>query len=307
MTDARRIEDVPALARRSREGHKGDYGRVLIVGGSGGMIGAPALAANAALRGGAGLVQMALPETVQLTVASLAPCATSLPLACKSDGALAHRSVAQFIEAAGAADVLAVGPGMGVGPAQQDLVRAALGAGKGLVLDADGLNNLSRIADWPALCTGPLVLTPHPGEFATLTGRAVRDIQADREGLAAWWARTWSAGSAGPIVCVLKGAGTVVTDGQRLFVNQTGNPGMATGGAGDVLTGLTAALWCQLSDPFEAACLAAHCHGRAGDLAADALGEVSLTAVDLIAHLPAAIRERTELPSPAQPRGSRRP
>ena len=307
MTDARRIDAIPALRRRRRDGHKGDYGRVLVVGGSSGMIGAPALAANAALRGGAGLVHLAVPEPIQLAVATLAACATSLGLACKADGSLAHKALAQFTQAAAAADVLAVGPGMGVGAAQQDLVRAALACGKPLVLDADGLNNLSKIAAWPALGTGPLVLTPHPGEFATLTGLAVRDIQADREGLAAWWARAWSAGADAKVVCVLKGAGTVVTDGGRLFVNPTGNPGMATGGAGDVLTGLTAALCCQLEDPFEAACLAVYCHGRAGDLAAEALGEVGLTATDLIHYLPQAIRERTELPTSGASRESTRP
>ena len=307
MTDARRIETVPALPRRRPDAHKGDYGRVLIAGGSRGMIGAPALAANAALRGGAGLVTLAIPEPIQLTVAGLAPCATSMPLACKADGSLAHKAIAQFCEAALAADLAAVGPGMGVGPAQQDLLRSALGCGKRLVVDADGLNNLAKLADWPALATAPVVLTPHPGELATLTHLAVRDVQADREGLAPWWADHWSARAGRPVVCVLKGAGTVVTDGRRLFVNQTGNPGMATGGAGDVLTGLVAALWCQLDDPFEAACLAVHCHGRAGDLAAEALGEVSLTAADLIHYLPAAIRERTEAPATPSPRGARRP
>lgn len=307
MTDARRIETVPALPRRRREGHKGDYGRVLVVGGSRGMIGAPGLTANAALRGGAGLVQLAVPEPIQLAVAGLAACATSIPLACKADGSLAHKAIAQFNEAAQASDLVVVGPGMGIGAAQQEMVRSALGCGKPLVLDADGLTTLAKIADWPALRTGPLVLTPHPGEFATLTGRAVRDVQADREGLAAWWARAWCAGAAGEVVCVLKGAGTVVSDGDRLFVNPTGNPGMATGGAGDVLTGLTAALWCQLNDPFEAACLAVYCHGRAGDLGAEVLGEVSLTASDLIHYLPEAIRERTGLPASAEPQDSRRP
>jgi NAD(P)H-hydrate epimerase len=292
MSNPCRVDTVPALPRRQRDGHKGDYGRVLLVGGSRSMPGAVALAANAALRGGAGLVRFAAPDPVQLTIAALCPCATSIPLVCENDGRLAPQAVAQLREAAEANDVLALGPGMGVGLAQQNLVQAALECGKCVVIDADGLNNLAKIADWPARRTGPLVLTPHPGELATLTGASVREIQADREGLAAWWAAKWSGGSG--VVCVLKGAGTVVTDGGRLFVNATGNPGMATAGAGDVLTGLLAALWAQVGEAFEAACLAAHCHGRAGDLAAEALGEVSLTAVDLLNYLPPAIRERTE-------------
>lgn len=287
---------IPKLAPRRPDAHKGDFGRVLVVGGSRGMIGAPALAANAALRGGAGLVTFAAPETVQLAIASLCPCATSVPLACAADGRLAAAAVRQMAEAAAACDVLALGPGMGAGGRQADLVRAALEQTRPLVLDADGLNNLAGVAGWPALRRCPLVLTPHPGEFARLTGRTVEAVRADRAGAAAAAAREWSDPATEgiePLVCVLKGAGTVVTDGRRVFVNTTGNPGMATGGSGDVLTGLAAAMLAGGLEPFEAACLAAHVHGRAGDLAAEKLGQAAMTAADLLDFLADAMKERS--------------
>ena len=290
------IESIDALGPlppRKNDAHKGDFGRVLIVGGSRGMPGAVALAANAAFRGGAGLVTFAAPQRVQLTIAGLCPCATSAPLACDDDGQLAPEAVRQMIRLAGTADVLAVGPGLGVGLVQQNLVRAALEQPRPVVLDADGLNNLTALGQWWPARRCPLALTPHPGEFARLTGRSVPEIQADRKQAAVAAVEQWSQGAEGlpPVVCVLKGAGTVVSDGDRTFVNRTGNPGMAVGGSGDVLTGLTAALIGQGLAPFDAACVAADRHGRAGDLAAEKFGEVSLMASDLLEFLPEAMKE----------------
>ena len=288
------ITSVPKLRPRRREGHKGDYGRVLIVGGSRGMVGAPALAANAAFRGGAGLVTFAAPETVQLTIAPICPCATSVALTCDESGELSSESVREVMAAAEPADVLAVGPGMGVGTVQMLLVRAALEQERPLVLDADGLNCLRVIDDWPALRRCPVVLTPHAAEFARLTGQTVADIQADRQNAAVAAVREWTDQvtlQGPPLVCVLKGAGTVVTDGTRAFVNDTGNPGMASGGSGDVLTGLAAALLGGGVAPFEAACLAVNVHGRAGDLAAEHLGQTSMMATDLLDFLPAALKD----------------
>jgi len=293
MAEPRQITSVPRLPRRDREGHKGHYGRVLVVGGSRGMPGAVALAANAALRGGAGLVSFAAPEPVQLAIAGLCPCATSYPLPCEG-GELAPQAMRAVREAADECDVVAVGPGLGIGGPQEALVRAALEFRAPLVLDADALNNLARTPDWWAKRRTAAVLTPHPGEFARLTGRTVADIQNDRPEAAYDAACAWARPGDGPLVVVLKGAGTVVTDGESFYINETGNPGMATGGAGDVLTGLTAALMGQGLPPFAAACLAAWAHGRAGDLAAAALGEASVTAADLLDHLPAAMREAVE-------------
>lgn len=292
--NAERITSVPGLSPRRRDAHKGDFGRVLIVGGSRGMVGAVALSANAALRGGAGLVTFAAPQTVQLAIAAMCGCATSVPLACDAAGDLAAESVRQMAAAARRCDALAVGPGMGTGGGQRNIVRAALEQPKPLVLDADGLNNLADLTGWPEMRRCPLVLTPHPGEFTRLTRAVAGEVQSARVDAAAAAAAEW-AGESSPdrpsLVCVLKGEGTVVTDGRRAYVNETGNPGMATGGSGDVLTGLTAALIGQGLRAFEAACLAVWCHGRAGDLAAEELGEVSMIASDLLDYLPAAMRE----------------
>ena len=294
MARQKQVRSLPKLPPRKPDAHKGDFGRVLVVGGSRGMIGAPALAANAALRSGAGLVTVAAPEAVQLAVAGLCPCATSLPLSCRPDGAPAPTAVRQMLDLAEVCDVLAVGPGMARSQGAAMLVRAALEQPQPVILDADGLNNLAGIDRWPGIRRCPLVLTPHPGEFSRLTGKPVAEIQQDRVGAAIAAAKEWgeagtSAGES-PLVVVLKGAGTVVTDGDRVYVNRTGNPGMATGGTGDVLTGVVAALIGQHLGPFEAACLGAHVHGLAGDLAARQLGKISLIATDLTDFLPQAFR-----------------
>ncbi len=285
------IGPIPRLPRRPRDGHKGTFGRVLIAGGARGMIGAPALAGEAALRGGAGLVTLALPEDIQLHVAALCPCATSVPLPTRDD-VLTDDAIEMFRTQVGRNDFLAIGPGMDLGDDRQSLIRAGLQAGTPTVIDADGLNNLAEMDNWPSLRTGPLILTPHPGEFARLTGRSIQEIQSDRVRLAAEYTRQWSsaADATGPLVLVLKGQGTVVTDGRRVYVNDTGNPGLATGGSGDILTGLTAGLLGQGLEPFETARLGVYCHGLAGDLAASQSGEVSVIAADLLDYLTDAVR-----------------
>jgi len=289
--ELQRITCVPRLPARQADAHKGSFGRVLVVGGSVGMVGAPSLAANGALRGGAGLVTVAVPAAVQQTVAGLCPCATSVPLACDAGGALTDEAAQQVTSAAESCDVLAVGPGLGVGGPQRDIVASVLTQARPVVLDADGLNNLSDIDNWPAMGSCPLVLTPHPGELARLTGTTVEQVQAERESAAADAARNWRRDARAQLVVVLKGAATVVTNGQSVYVNDTGNPGMATGGTGDVLTGLIAAFIGQGLPPLAAACLGVWAHGHAGDLAAAHLGMVSLTAADLLDYLPAALQQ----------------
>ena len=289
----KRVRKLPALPQRPADSNKGTFGRVLIVGGSLGMMGAVGLSANAALRGGAGLVEFAAPACVQQSIATLCPCAISTSLACKPDGQLDSSSLPQLHRQMERADVIAIGPGMGVGIVQQNMVQMALEQNKPVVIDADGLNNLAKLTNWPTIRRCSLVMTPHPGEFSRLTGLAIKDIQADREKVATRTAEQWSRQSktpqAGPLVLLLKGHGTVVTDGGKTYVNQTGNPGMASGGTGDVLTGLIAAFVSQHLSPFDAACLATYCHGLSGDLAAAKLGQVSLIATDLIDFLPQAI------------------
>lgn len=260
----RAVRSVPKLPPRPRDGHKGTFGTVLVVAGSEGMAGAAILSATSALRGGAGLVRVAVPRALQAPLALAVPCATTLP-----------RSQANVRAAVATADAVVVGPGLGASRATRALVAVVLRASRApVVFDADALNVLAPLRA-PLRGTGPLVLTPHPGEAARLLGVDTAAVQRDRRAaLQALCARS------GAIV-VLKGAATLVGDGRRYFTNRTGNPGMATGGSGDVLAGLLGALLAQGMAPFAAACLAVHTHGAAGDLVARRLGEAGLIASDL--------------------------
>jgi NAD(P)H-hydrate epimerase len=276
---------LSSLPARAPEGHKGDFGRVLLVAGSRGMSGAAILSTTAALRGGAGLVRVAVPGEIQSIVAAGNPCYMTAALLCDEQGCLAPGAEAEVIRLAAASDVVAAGPGLGQTPAVGAVVRALLtGTRLPLVLDADALNVLAGQTEVLRGRAVPPILTPHPGEFARLLGRDVSADPVERRESAAAFAAAHGA------VVLLKGHGTVITDGRRVYINTTGNPGMATGGSGDVLTGLIAALLGQHLEPFAAAQLGAHLHGLAGDLARDDLGEASLIATDLIAYLPRTFR-----------------
>jgi ADP-dependent NAD(P)H-hydrate dehydratase len=276
---------LPRLARRAAESHKGDYGRVVIIGGSRGMAGAVALAGRAALRSGAGLVTLAVPESCLDVVASFEPSYMTWPLPCDKQGRLstsAESALQPLLERG--LQSAAIGPGLGRSRASDRLVLglyASLAAP--LVVDADALNALAEKGlPRPA---GPRVLTPHPGEFSRLCpGQyAARDAMEIA-------ARSWTAEHG--VVLILKGHRSLITDGRRLAHNLSGNPGMATGGMGDVLTGIVAGLLGQGLAPLDAARLAAHVHGRAGDRAAQSLGQTSMIAGDLLLFLPDALREQ---------------
>ncbi len=272
---------LPKLAPRPADAHKGTFGTVLVVGGSRGMAGAPALAGMAALRGGAGLVRVAVPNACLDTVAGFEPCYTTVPLPDDPDGRLCRAAAEAIVEQAETASVVALGPGLGRSDELRQLVATLyLDLSKPLVIDADGLNALADQVEVRTRPGGPRILTPHPGEFARWIGRPVPAEQRID-------AATELAARCGAVV-VLKGHATVVTDGERHAVNKTGNPGMATGGTGDVLTGLIAALWCQGLQPYDAARLGVHLHGLAGDLAAEELGQVSVIARDLVDFFPEA-------------------
>lgn len=286
--DVSLVETLPRLPARARDAHKGTFGTVLVVAGSRGMSGAAVLCARGALRGGAGLVRAAVPASVLDVVAAAEPCAMTVPLRETADGNLHPLAPGQLVPLAEKSDAVVVGPGLGATGGVAVVVRGLLArTHTPLVLDADALNVLGTEPEGLKGRRGPVVLTPHPGEFARMCGCDTKAVQADREGKAVDFAARYG------VIVVLKGAGTVVTDGRRLYVNPTGNPGMATGGSGDVLAGLTGALLGQGLPAFEAAQLAAFVHGRAGDLAADDLGETSLIASDLIAYLPRAFRALT--------------
>jgi ADP-dependent NAD(P)H-hydrate dehydratase len=286
-SDVKEILALPLLPPRRPDANKGDFGRVLIVAGSRGMSGAAILCASAALRGGAGLVRVALAEGILPIVAGANPCYMTVGLPQDPHGRLKSEGKAELLGLVSESTVAVLGPGLGRSPDLTRLLVAVLEeTATPLVLDADALNNLVDHAADLGHRAGPVILTPHPGEFGRLIGHSAAEVQADRRAQALAFARQ------AQVVLVLKGQATLVTDGTRLYTNTTGNPGMATGGTGDVLGGLIGALLAQRLDPFDAAQLGVYLHGLAGDLVAEQLGEVSLIASDLVEALPRAFRAR---------------
>lgn len=295
------VKTLPHLPTRPDDAHKGTFGTVIVVGGCATMIGAPALCARAAFRGGAGLVKIASPPEVLPHVLTIEPGATGIALPPEGVGAAVRAIDAADPEGRAA---LAIGPGLGGDPLKRGLALRLLDGPRNVVLDADGLNALA--ASLPEDTTAPAgdaaallgletrqmptrVLTPHPGEFARLAGPL--GIAADptdpdqRVEAAAALAKALSA------VVLLKGQRTVVADGERYAVNTTGNPALATAGSGDVLAGLIASLIAQGMAPFEAAQLGAHLHGLAADQWAKHHGPRGLRAADLADAIPTAFSE----------------
>ena len=275
------------LTPRAPDSHKGDYGRILIVAGSRGKTGAAHLAAVGALRSGAGLVTIATPATCQAVVAAMGAeyMTEALP---ESDEGLAVEGVDRVLDLA--RDVVALGPGLGQAPRTREFIRQLVDrATMPLLVDADGLN---AFADDPDRLAGregrDIIITPHPGEMARLVGMSTDEVQASRLEIARNFA------VAHHLFVVLKGHRTLIaTPDEKVFINPTGNPGMATGGTGDVLTGMIAAWLAQLLDA-EAACkLAVYLHGLAGDLAEADEGEVAMTSADVAGHLGDAFMELT--------------
>src|SRR5262249_47498858 len=282
---AETITRMPVLPRRAPDANKGSFGRVLVVAGSRGMSGAGVLCTSAVLRGGAGLARLATPMSVLPIVAAANPCYLTAGLPEDDHGLLSAAAESEILNLARENNVVAIGPGVGRSQAIARLVSAVLTRlNLPLVIDADGLNALDDRTDLLKNRDGPLVLTPHPGEFARLTRTDIPNVQAHRTELACQFALEHN------LVLVLKGHRSIVTDGQKLYINTTGNAGMATGGTGDVLTGVIAALLAQGLDEFAAAQLGTHIHGLAGDLARDELGEISLIASDLLDYLPRAFQ-----------------
>jgi NAD(P)H-hydrate epimerase len=282
-----------AYGRRSRDAHKGTFGHVLVVAGSVGKSGAAILAAVGALRAGAGLVTVATPAPALPLVAAGRPEIMTEPLPVGGNGGLDRDALTRALDLAEDKDAVVLGPGLGQDAATRDFVRAFVERCTApLVIDADGLNALAaegaadRSAARPLLKrAAPTVVTPHPGEMARLLGSEAGEVQRRRLGAA----RELAAQSGA--VVVLKGYRTIVADsGGRAAVNPTGNPGMATGGTGDVLSGIIGALLARGRDSWIAATAGVYVHGLAGDLAAGRLGEESLLAGDVIDALPDAIR-----------------
>ncbi len=278
--------EIASLPERPDDAHKGSVGRIAVIGGCCDevvMLGAVSLAANAALRAGCGLVQMLVPEPLRTAAITLAPGATARTLPTDVD---------RLVEAVSAfgPDVVAIGPGLGTTIAP-DVVVGFLKRFDGMaVVDADALNQLARIPSVTIPHPERTVLTPHPGELKRLLGAyqlapPLGDTATARRDAALMLQQT----TGGTVV--LKGSGTVVTDGERLYVNETGNAGMATAGSGDVLTGVIAGLLGQRMTTLEASILGVFLHGLAGDYAAEELGRHALTAQDILDYLPEAFCE----------------
>jgi ADP-dependent NAD(P)H-hydrate dehydratase / NAD(P)H-hydrate epimerase len=269
---------------RPRSAHKGTYGHLLLIAGSRGKTGAAALAGAAAMRSGAGLCTVATAESQQPIVAGLILEAMTEPLAETPSGSVGRAAAGRIGELAATRDALACGPGLGLHPDTQALARAlACDVPQPLALDADALTALAGHLDVLQRARGPRCLTPHPGELARMLGVSVAEVERDRIATA----HAFAVGHR--VHVVLKGAASVVAapDG-RVLINPTGNPGMASGGTGDVLTGMLGAFLARRLDPGVALPCAVYVHGLAGDCAAARTGEEALVASDVIEALPEA-------------------
>jgi ADP-dependent NAD(P)H-hydrate dehydratase len=277
-----RISIPPPLPERPISGHKGIFGRVLIVGGNDEMLGAPVMAGTAALRMGAGLVQIAVPRSILAAALSITPELIALGL-----GKTA--TTTELRTAAAAAKAIVIGPGLGQSAAAHERLFKLVRLETPMLVDADGLNMLAKGKRWPPFFKSHAVLTPHPGEMkrlGKLIGRG--EVPTDDDGridIAIEAAKAFEQ------VIVLKGDRTVVTDGDRVYVNRTGDSSLSKAGTGDVLSGVIGTLLAQGEERFNAACIGVHIHGRAGEMAGQKLGRRSVLARDVIDSLSPALAE----------------
>ncbi|MEW6008406.1 MAG: NAD(P)H-hydrate dehydratase [Candidatus Omnitrophota bacterium] len=275
--------------KRKKDSHKGDFGHLFLLAGSSGLTGAAVMVARSCLRAGAGLVTLGVPETLievfekqLIEVMTLAlPETKNQTLSDK-----AYKKINNFLEKC---DCLAIGPGLSANSSTQVLVRKIIKTCKlPMVIDADAINalagHLNILRNTQHAIRNTRILTPHPGEMARLTGKTVSYIQENRKSVATKFAKEFG------VTLILKGHNTLVADSKNCYVNRTGNPGMASAGMGDCLTGIVGAFLAQGLDSFSAAKFGAYIHGLAGDLAAKEKGELGLIASDLIEKIPEAIK-----------------
>lgn len=275
------------LPSRPSHSHKGTYGRVFVVAASTGMTGAAALTSAGALRIGAGLVTLGTPKSLNPILEVKLSEVMTLPLPETAEGSLALEAKSHIIEAVERTkSVLAIGPGLSQHPETVALVHSLIReSDTPTVIDADGINALSKSKDILSSLSPQTVLTPHPGEMARLIGGTIEALERDRIGIAQRFAQAYN------VTLVLKGAPTVIARGNgAMWINSTGNAGMATGGMGDVLTGLIAGLMAQKAAPFDAAVLGVYLHGLAGDIVAESIGMHGLMAGDVLNNVPKAIK-----------------
>ena len=281
-------EDIRFLFKeRKPASHKGTYGHLLIIGGSSGKGGAPAMAALSALRIGTGLVSLAVPQSVNASIEMNPLEVMSIPLPETKKGCVDSAAKETLIESIKGKSALLIGPGIATQQETIELLLTIIPEIKvSLVIDADGLNCLSGHLDVLKSLKSPVIITPHPGEMSRLTGKSVNEIQTDRIGIAQGFASEYEA------IVVLKGASTVIAfpDGNT-HINTTGNPGMATAGTGDVLAGIAAGLLAQKVSPEDALKAAVYLHGLAGDRVSEQKSQTSLIAGDLIEVIPSILKE----------------
>lgn len=278
-----------SLLKRKPDTHKGDYGHVFVLAGSAGLTGAAYLTAQAAITSGSGLVTLGIPKSLNPIMARKLVEVMTRPLAETKAQSLSLKAFAEIKKFCGRIDVLAIGPGLSQNKETQKLIRKVVGAiDKPMVIDADGLNALAghlNILLSAKRFTLNAVFTPHPGEMARLIGKTRDYVQANRKKVAKEFAKKYN------VILVLKGHRTVVASpGGKIYINSTGNPGMASGGVGDVLTGMIASFLGQGLTAFDAAQLAAYAHGLAGDLAAREKGQLGMIASNIIEKIPEAIK-----------------
>jgi len=286
------------LLRRRLDSNKGDFGRIFILAGSARYAGAASLCSWAAIRSGAGLVTLGIPESINNAIIKIKPGEVmTFPLPGTKDGSLNTVAYKKIKDFSFDVDVLVVGPGLTQNKSTQKLIKKIIaGIRKPIIIDADGLNalcgSLSLLRRSRRAAGDIRILTPHPGEMARLLGLSVKKVQENRKAIAMDFARKYG------IVLVLKGNKTVVSDYLgNVYINKSGNPGMATAGSGDVLTGIVAGFLGQGLGAFEAAKFAVYLHGVAGDMAAEEKTQISLIASDIIDKIPSAIKKIKSLPA----------
>lgn len=277
-------ETKDILIKRDKDSHKGTYGRVGVIAGSKGMSGAPYLTSSAAIRTGSGLVYTMVPDSIStiLEIKSVEAVVKSFK---SNEEGFIKESIEDIVEQSNKLDVIALGPGMGINSEKIELVEEILKrVDLPTVVDADGINCLCDNKKLLKNRSKPTIITPHLGEFSRLIKKDIDEIQGNREKYSREFAKEYG------VILVLKGHETIVCDGERLYVNNTGNPGMATAGSGDVLTGIIVSLLGQGIPSYDAAKLGVYLHGLSGDIVAEDKGEHGLIASDIVNAIPYAIK-----------------
>ena len=285
-----KTKKLPKLNPRKRNSHKGSYGRVLVLAGSPGLTGAAYLCSKAALRSGSGIVTLGVPESLNSVMESKLTCVMTHPLPETKASTLSNKGKKKIMKLCESHDVVALGPGLSQQPETRELILWLIqNIDRNMVIDADGLNALSENVNVLQKIKRHAVLTPHPGEMSRLASLGLaKDVQKDRLNTASQFVQSIQKklNNEGKLTLVLKGDKTIVANSRKVYVNRTGNPGMATAGTGDVLTGIIASLIGQGYDVFDASQLGVYIHGLAGDIAAKKKGEHSMIASDIIEYLP---------------------